>query len=63
MNVRITYIHPFDAQYSDRDQLLDVVGQAYGIQMSGHELYQFEFHPVHLRTQYVQFMWANFERL
>lgn len=60
MRVRILSIHPFDAYYSERDELIGAEGMAYGIAMSGHELYQFDFKPAHLRTM-ITLMYANFE--
>lgn len=60
MNVRILSIHPFDAFYSERDELIGAEGIAFGVRMSGYELYQFDFKPFHLRTP-ITLMYANFE--
>lgn len=56
MKVRILSIHPADAWYAERDELLNLTGQAYGVTMTGHMLYAFDFKPDHLRSSiYIQF--------
>ena len=60
MKVRIVGIHPKDAWYSERDEIIGLIGRAVGVLMSGHHLYAFDFTPDHLRTSiYIQF--AEFE--
>ena len=41
--VRITTIHPADAHYDDRDELIGQVGTANNILESGHGLFSFLF--------------------
>lgn len=62
MNVRILSIHPSDAYFSDRDELIGLAGKAYGFFMQGYKWYSFDFVPEHLRTP-IYFSCANFEKI
>lgn len=60
MKVKLLSIHPKDAWFSERDELIGIIGQAFGIWMTGHELYAFDFKPDHLATP-INFQFATFE--
>jgi len=49
-----------DAWFSERDELIGMTGQAYGVTMTGYHYYAFDFKPDHLKTP-IYFQFANFE--
>ncbi len=62
MNVRIVSIHPSDAYFPERDELIGLEGQAYGFVLEGVQWYSFDFKPDHLHTP-IYFSCANFEKI
>lgn len=62
MIVRIISIHPSDAYFPDRDEIIGLEGKAHGFVMEGVGWYSFDFVPNHLRTP-IYFSCAGFERL
>jgi hypothetical protein len=60
MKVKIINIHHKDAWFSERDDLIGLIGWAYGVFMTGHHLYAFDFKPEHLATP-INFQFAEFE--
>lgn len=58
--IKITRVHPKDAYYPERDEVIGLIGYAGNISNTGHEWYSFDFI---WRGQCLSFMFADFEIL